>query len=565
MRKTIYLALFVVACLTASASGQKRPVRRPTATPPLAKAGAGEPPSAAKAFYNNGLKCGTLDFDCQISNFTKAINLGLNTKEVFQKRGDAYIQKAEYQKAIADLGRAIELDKNDEHSYLLRGKALYAAAQNDRMLDSAIADFASAIELEPNDALAYKFRAIANFTRTNFEAARADLNRSEALNPGDPDITGIRVKIAEENGNTQSNARIGARPNIDQLSELEAWNTVKNSSLAKDYWQFLQRYPGGTFSKEALDKMVEIGDPEWNKVRDTRDPYQFRSYLERNPDGPFSSLALERLKSSTEAIIAWEKVDKNDRAALAEFIKRYPDSKPADEAKSAIEVADKIREAKGRTNELGIRFVSIPPGSFDIDNTKGPHHASITREFYLSKYEVTQAQWRAVMGANPSIFKQCGDMCPVEHVSWADAQRFIAKLNSLNDGMIYRLPTIFEWEYAAKAGLDGLDDGARVIGDLGWFSNNSGGTTHPVGQKAPNGFGLYDMFGNASEWCEDWFDDYPPQNLVDPKGPSKAQFRSPRGGTWAEFASASNAFRVFGLGTDQSTAASGLRLAATPR
>ena len=171
-----------------------------------------------------------------------------------------------------------------------------------------------------------------------------------------------------------------------------------------------------------------------------------------------------------------------------------------------------------RTNQAGIEFVLIPPGRFMmgannteasdptieaiINDKKPAHEVAINYSFYMGKYEVTQAQWQAVMGNNPSKFKGCGG-CPVEQVSWDDAQSFINKLNESNDGFRYRLPTEAEWEYACRAGTTG--DYAGNLSEMAWYSDNSGGRTHAVGRKRPNAWGLYDMHGNVLEWCQDWY------------------------------------------------------------
>jgi formylglycine-generating enzyme required for sulfatase activity len=129
------------------------------------------------------------------------------------------------------------------------------------------------------------------------------------------------------------------------------------------------------------------------------------------------------------------------------------------------------------------------------------HQVRITKGFELGKYELTQAQWEAVMGANPSEMRD--PELPVETVSWEDVQAFFGRLNTLDDGYRYRLPTEAEWEYAARAGTN--DPSVANLDAVGWSRDNSDKRTHPVGQKLPNAWGLYDMQGNVFEWCADWF------------------------------------------------------------
>jgi formylglycine-generating enzyme required for sulfatase activity len=190
----------------------------------------------------------------------------------------------------------------------------------------------------------------------------------------------------------------------------------------------------------------------------------------------------------------------------------------------------------------GIRmeFVRIVPGEFMMgcspgdndcfDDEKPAHRVRITKPFDLGKYEVTQQQWEAVMGANPSPFK--GEQLPVEQVSWNDVQEFLRKLNARGDGNRYRLPTEAEWEYAARAGTAGSYAGN--LDQMGWYDRNSGSQTHIVGQKQPNAWGLYDMHGNVWELVQDWYDDryYGGSRTEDPQGPASGQFRVLRGGSW---------------------------------
>ena len=187
-------------------------------------------------------------------------------------------------------------------------------------------------------------------------------------------------------------------------------------------------------------------------------------------------------------------------------------------------------------NALRNSFVRIPAGEFMMGSGNGAaderpvHRVRISRSFEMGKYEVTQAQWEAGMGSNPGHYK--GLNLPVENVSWEDVQQFIQKLNAPNDGYIYRLPTEAEWEYACRAGSTG--DYAGALDAMAWYGSNAAGTTHPVGQKKPNSWGLYDMHGNVWEWCQDWFDGsyYTQSPSVDPRGPGAGSSRVLRGGNW---------------------------------
>lgn len=168
-----------------------------------------------------------------------------------------------------------------------------------------------------------------------------------------------------------------------------------------------------------------------------------------------------------------------------------------------------------------------------ITNDKPVHKVSLTRPFYIGKHPVTQAQWQAVMGSNPSHFK--GAENPVEMVSWEDAQAFLQKLNQKENTMHYRLPTEAEWEYAARAGTKteffwGEDE--KKLGEYAWFRENSGNRTHPVGTKIANPWGLHDVYGNVYEWVADWYGAYSAAACQDPRGPASGLRRTWRGGSW---------------------------------
>ena len=169
------------------------------------------------------------------------------------------------------------------------------------------------------------------------------------------------------------------------------------------------------------------------------------------------------------------------------------------------------------------------------DDEKPTHRVSLS-SFYIGKYEVTQALWKAVMGSNPSRFE--GDNLPVERVSWNDCQTFLRKLNAMT-GKNFRLPTEAEWEFSARGGnwSRGYQySGSNVLSDVAWYYDNSGSKTHNVGTKAPNELGIYDMSGNVWEWCQDWKGSYIGSAQTNPKGPSSGSYRVDRGGSWFNFA-----------------------------
>ncbi len=233
----------------------------------------------------------------------------------------------------------------------------------------------------------------------------------------------------------------------------------------------------------------------------------------------------------------------------------------------------KVKGVSGGGTEFGIEMIFVKGGTFQMGDTFGdgdsnekPVHTVTVGDFYMSKYEVTQKTWKSVMGNNPSHFSGCDD-CPVEQVSWNDAQEFIRKLNQ-KTGKKYRLPYEAEWEYAARSGGKSEKySGGANLDAVGWYNGNSGSKTHPVGQKQPNGLGLYDMTGNVWEWCEDWYSDsyYSQSPSYNPKGPGSGTSRVLRGGSWFWIPRFVRASVRFGFIPDGRNDIGGFRLCRLPQ
>jgi formylglycine-generating enzyme required for sulfatase activity len=243
------------------------------------------------------------------------------------------------------------------------------------------------------------------------------------------------------------------------------------------------------------------------------------------------------------------------------------------------------RPPEAITVDLGdgvkMEFLSLPPGKFTMGAAPGEDGAYadespqqtviIDKDIWIGKYEVTQAQWQRVMSNNPSGFQEAGPSAPVESVTWDDCAVFFEKLNALlasnSNGPAlkgFRLPTEAEWEYACRAGTTTrFSDGgyAGEVTEFAWCSANSENTTHPVGQKKPNAWGLYDMQGNVWEWCSDWYGTYSEGLKKNPTGQPYGASRVLRGGSWAGYTLSTRSGRRFFSLPSVSTNEFGLRAA----
>jgi formylglycine-generating enzyme required for sulfatase activity len=208
------------------------------------------------------------------------------------------------------------------------------------------------------------------------------------------------------------------------------------------------------------------------------------------------------------------------------------------------------------TNSIGMKLLLIPKGTFmmgspESEERRRPqesqHDVTLSKDYFLGAYEVTQSEYKQVMNKNPS-FVQGGKIRdssrhPVEQVSWNDAVEFCKRLSELPEekraGRVYRLPTEAEWEYACRAGSKtaySFGESSKALDDYAWYDGGSNRQTHPVGEKKPNAWGLYDMHGNVWEWCSDWYGQYPKGAVSDPAGPKEGSARVQRGGGWVGLA-----------------------------
>lgn len=250
----------------------------------------------------------------------------------------------------------------------------------------------------------------------------------------------------------------------------------------------------------------------WAEVKKSDDPDYFAAYLTNYPNGLYVADANEYIERDKQAKAAreklkedqaWQKAQSGESfASFEDYLKAYPNGRYAAVAK--------LKQSKLRPPVLEPEMVPIPG-----------------KDYEMGKYEVTQAQWRAVMGNNPSRFSSCGDDCPVEQVSWDDIQDYLKKLNEMT-GKQYRLPTENEWKHACDGGHSQEYCGSNNLDVVGWYIKNSGDKTHPVGQKQANGYGLYDMSGNVWERMQDCY--Y-----------SNCSERVLRGGSWGGFSEGARA------------------------
>jgi formylglycine-generating enzyme required for sulfatase activity len=296
--------------------------------------------------------------------------------------------------------------------------------------------------------------------------------------------------------------------------------------------------------EDAVEQEAE--DYIWNDCKNSNTPEAYRSYLDNYPQGRYTSAAKAAI--GLESSIGKEAEGIEDPVERGEEEPLMPGWLLMRKRGIAYTSESDEEEPRVVRNSIGMTFVPIPSGTFIMgspfndpmhheDETQ--HSVLITQPFYMQTTQVTQGHYKAVMEESPSEFQNSGENSPVENVSWNDVQEFIKRLNRMEETDNYRLPTEAEWEYACRAGSKTrycFGDDEESLKDYAWYDANADDHTHPVGQKKPNAWGLYDMHGNVWEWVQDRYGDYSSLDVADPKGASMGwglrSTRVNRGGSW---------------------------------
>lgn len=388
--------------------------------------------------------------------------------------------------------------------------------------------------------------------------------------------------------------------------ETALWKVVLQSDTAGGYEVFLKYYPKSKYALLATSRLkiaredakwkADVAEQgAWEAAETAQTPDGYAAYLASYPHGRHATPAQVRGdKLRADAAVAeesrlWQAAEKGGISQVDAYLASYPQGRHASAARSwrvqlKKEEADMIPGKVVKDCPDCPDMVVIPAGGFQMgeNDAKPVHTVTIGRPFAMAKTEVTQSQWRTVMGTNPSKFARCDD-CPVEGISWNDAQRYVEKLSRMTS-KIYRLPSEAEWEYACRAGGRQEYCGSDTVDTVAWHgavlgSGNSDGKTHPVGQKQSNAFGLHDMSGNVSEWVQDCYHEHYSGGPVDgrawttgeggrakiageqdsAKGIEECKSRVLRGGSWLSWPQNARSAHRLSLPPDSSGSSFGFR------
>lgn len=340
-----------------------------------------------------------------------------------------------------------------------------------------------------------------------------------------------------------------------QLESL-AWEAARREDTAPAYLDYLDKHlrtknEHPEQAVEAVQLWLQQQEAHWTDLEDELASVQHRYSSSRKELKEQRQLTAQAKKEAAKVKEAHQQLETRSKEQEEKLQLLQTEKETA--LKQIKTFTQKEQELLARIKELETKpiitspqfdfpvpeMVRIPGGRYEMGSLDGnddekPLRTVKISPFEIGKYPVTQREWEAIMGANPSHFK--GDERPVEEVSWTDCQAFIKKLNK-KTGLNFRLPTEAEWEYAAGGGSGkrtkwaGTND-EDSLSVYAWYTTNSKDQTHPVGEKKPNELGLYDMSGNVWEWCQDWYGDYLNKPLTNPTGPEDGTSRVLRGGSW---------------------------------
>ncbi|MCX7045001.1 MAG: SUMF1/EgtB/PvdO family nonheme iron enzyme [Candidatus Sumerlaeota bacterium] len=347
-------------------------------------------------------------------------------------------------------------------------------------------------------------------------------------------------------------------------TEEKLWREAQAGKRVEGYMEYLKRFPEGgnvTAARQALKNMEESA---WSEAQKADTAESYAAYLQALPQGAHAADAAKRSDFLSKINAARAAIEAKDWSAAEKALKEAAALAPGDLKLAAMqEDFKKANPFASYSEDLGggvtMKMIAIKSGTFQMGSNDGssdekPVHEVTLDNYWLGETEVTQAQYEAIMGTNPSNFKGANN--PVDQVSWENAMEFCRKL-SQKTGKKYSLPTEAQWEYACRAGSSakyGFGDSESELGDYAWYSSNSGSQTHPVRQKKPNAWGLYDMHGNVWEWCSDWYaDSYSSSAITNPVGANQGSARVYRGGGWglnADDCRSANRFRIDPTSTD---------------
>ena len=438
---------------------------------------------------------------------------------------------------------------------LLKGAVYYytLARRYDKSAGAIVAIMKLAPDIPPNELYEITSKAAANATggtasrliALNNEARKrlavakrlVEVEKSLKKTPDDTDLQRLHAEVVAATGDLESAlkefAKLGGE--TGRMAGGDSNAACSNSQMADFWWNYapMEIEAKDIIRKHAVAlyrKAIKNNELEGLKKTIAERRIQEAGLLNRQNFVPEPRV---RAASSNDPANSPKPVVKK---RIEEVLGMPNDGDKRVETSSVV--ARKTGDVKTITLPGGatMEMIYVAPGSFMMGSPESEvgrydeekqHYVTLTKGFWLGKYEVAQRQWKSVMGNNPSHFK--GDDLPVERVTWNDCLEFARKVNaSLNCGA--RLPTEAEWEYACRAGATGPYAGDG-LDSMGWYKGNGRGRTHPIGQKRPNLWGFYDMQGNVWEWCNDWYGDYLSGSETDPQGATSDAHRVSRGGS----------------------------------